>query len=73
MIVSSLLDLFFSLMLGLFSGLDFVGLPLSWLNGLQNILAYGVWIVGADLMAVFISVIAFWWIFKFIGEVFFIM
>lgn len=66
MIVESVVDLFFSVMTMAFSGLEIVGLPLQTINTLQTIVVYGVWVVGADIMALFVGLIVGWWAMKFI-------
>ena len=73
MIVESVVNLFFRLFLGFFGGLEFVKLPTELINALQSILVYGVWVVGADLFALFVGTIVAWWIIKFtIGLVVFV-
>lgn len=66
MIVEGLVGLFFELISVAFSGLEIIGLPLQIINTLQTILVYGVWIVGADIMAIFTSLIVGWWLIKFL-------
>lgn len=61
MIVENLIDLFFNVLSGLFSGFQFIGLPLDLISTLETILSYGVWIVGADIMALFVASVVFWW------------
>ena len=60
MIVESLLHFAVNFIQMLFSGLHFVSLPLDLLTVLFDILCYGTWIVGADLMAIALASIAFW-------------
>ena len=64
MIVQSVVDLFFNTFSLAFSGLELVGLPLSAINALGSILSYGVWIVGADIMATFVAMVVGWWSIK---------
>ena len=66
MIVESVVDLFFSVMTMAFGGLEIIGLPLQTINTLQTILVYGVWVVGADIMALFVGLVVGWWGMKFI-------
>ena len=54
MIVETIVDIFFNSLLGFFNGLELIGLPFQLINTLSTILVYGVWIVGADIMALFI-------------------
>lgn len=61
MIVRTLTDLFFSLFRGLFSSLDFLSLPTSAIQTLSTILVYGNWIVGVDIMILFVGSVVFWW------------
>lgn len=65
MIVSGLAGLFYKILLWALSGMEFVGLPFALINALQTILVYGVWIVGADILALFISTVVGWWTIKF--------
>lgn len=65
MLVSSAVDLFFGLFSGLFDGLAFLGLPYDLINVLGSVLCYGTWIIGADLMALIVGAIVFWWGVKF--------
>lgn len=66
MIVESVVDLFFALMSQAFAGLEIIGLPYQVINTLQTILVYGTWIVGADILAIFVSTIVSWWTIKFV-------
>lgn len=65
MIVESIIDLFFNSLTLAFHGMEIVGLPFQVISVLQTILCYGVWIVGADIMAIFVSLIVGWWVVKF--------
>ena len=65
MIVEGLLGLVTSLLFGLFSGFEAVKLPLELLGVLSTLLQYGVWVVGADIMALVFSSLFFWWGLKF--------
>ena len=66
MIVESIVDVFFSTISMAFSGLEIVGLPLQTINTLSTILVYGVWVVGADILALFVGFIVGWWGIKFL-------
>ena len=73
MIVESVVDLFFSVLSTAFAGFEIIGLPYQFINTLATILTYGTWIVGADIMALFVGNIVGWWIIKFtIGLVLFL-
>lgn len=66
MIVTSLLDLFFNILRLAFSGLEVIHLPMQLINTLQTITVYGIWIVGADILGYFVTMIVGWWAIKFI-------
>ena len=65
MIVESVVDLFFALFSTAVSGLEIIGLPYQFINTLSTIFVYGTWVVGADIMALFVAQIVGWWIIKF--------
>lgn len=65
MIVEGLVGLFFDMLSLAFRGMEIVGLPFQLISVLQTILCYGVWIVGADIMAIFVSLVVGWWAVKF--------
>lgn len=60
MIVESLVDMFINLMLLVCDTISLVPLPVALMNVLFDILCYGTWIIGADFMAIFLSVIVGW-------------
>lgn len=64
MIVESMVDLFFGLLRNLLGGFEIIGLPYQYINVLNTITAYGVWIIGADVMAIFVTTIIAWWTIK---------
>lgn len=64
MIVQSVVDLFFAVLGNAFGALEVIGLPLQYINTLQTILVYGVWVVGADIMALFVTMVVGWWTVK---------
>ncbi len=64
MIFEGAIDLFFGLFRTLFSAIEVVNLPTELIGTLSTILAYGNWVVGVDLMAIFASSVVFWWVFK---------
>ena len=45
---------------GLFSLFQIVDLPVNFIDVLLDILCYGVWVVGADLIAIILSNVVFW-------------
>lgn len=61
MIGEVLIDLFFSLLTGLFSTFELIALPTQFISTLETIMSYGVWIVGADIMVLFAGSVVFWW------------
>lgn len=61
MIGETLIDLFLGLFSGLFGALEFVNLPVQTIGVLTTILAYGNWIVGIDIMALFVGSVVLWW------------
>lgn len=65
MIVESVLGLFFSVLRLALSGFEIIGLPYQYINVLSTIMSYGIWIVGVDVMAIFISCVVGWWAIKF--------
>lgn len=64
MIVESLVNLFLGILRGALSGFEMVGLPLQYINTLNTILVYGNWVVGVDIMALFVGTVVFWWAIK---------
>lgn len=65
MIIETVLSFSCYIIQGLFSGLQFFTLPVDYLTVLLDILCYGVWVIGADLMALTIVNITGWLTFKF--------
>lgn len=61
MIIEFLVDLCIGLLRGLFAGFEILNLPLEVVGTLSSILSFGVWIVGADIMGIFIGSVVFWW------------
>lgn len=66
MIVETIVDFFFASLSQAFLGLEIIGLPMQYINTLQTILVYGTWVVGADIMAIFVALIVGWWTIKMI-------
>lgn len=65
MIVESLLRWFSNFMQLMFSSFQAFTLPVELLAVLIELLAYGTWVIGADLMAIVIANIVFWMATKF--------
>lgn len=61
MIGEVLIDMFFGIFGTLFGALEFVQLPTQLIGTLTTILAYGNWIVGIDIMALFVGSVVLWW------------
>lgn len=64
MIGESLIDLFFNIFRTAIAGIEFINLPTQLIGTLSTILAYGNWVVGIDIMALFVGSVVFWWVFK---------
>lgn len=61
MIVENMIEHFLASIMAVFSLVDVVGLPLDAIDALSTIMCYGVWVVGADILALFAgSVVAVW-------------
>lgn len=61
MIGELLIDLCFSTFRVLFMGLEVITLPTQLIGTLATIICYGVWIVGADIMGLFVGSVVLWW------------
>lgn len=61
MIGELLIDLFFGIFRVMFGAVEMLSLPTQLISTLGTILAYGTWIVGIDVMAVFVGTVVFWW------------
>ena len=61
MVVETLVDLFLNFVMFAFESFNFFELPLSLISTLSNILAYGTWIIGIDVMALFVGSVVSWW------------
>lgn len=64
MIGETLIDLCFRVFRLAFGAFEFFNLPTQLVGTLSTILAYGTWIVGVDIMALFVGSVLFWWTFK---------
>lgn len=63
MIGETLIDLFFNIFRGLFSTINFLSLPVDLIGTLSTWLAYGNWVVGLDVIGIFVASVVFWWVF----------
>lgn len=73
MITSTLLSWFFSLLTHLLNGFDILSLPSNFITLISNVVVYGTWVIGADLLGIIISTAVWWWTLKLvIGIVLFI-
>lgn len=63
MIGEALIDLFFGIFRFAFSTFEFFSLPTQTVSVLSTILVYGNWVVGVDIMALFVGSVIFWWTF----------
>lgn len=61
MIGEALIDLCFSIFRGLFTAMEFVSLPTQLISTLSTITAYGVWVVGADILGLLFASVVGWW------------
>lgn len=61
MIGELLIDLFLGIFRLLFSAIEFVRLPVDLIGSLSTILAYGNWIVGIDVLGLFVGSVVLWW------------
>ena len=61
MIIELLVDFGCNIISSLFDGLAFFSLPINLISVLYQILCYGSWVVGADLLLVFASCVVLWW------------
>lgn len=73
MITSTLLSWFFSFLTHLLNGFDVLSLPSNFITLISNVVVYGTWVIGADLLGIIISTAVWWWTLKLvIGIVLFI-
>lgn len=61
MIGETLIDLCIGVLRGLFGVLEIVNLPTQLIGTLGNILVYGNWVVGTDVLLLFVGSVVFWW------------
>lgn len=55
------IDLFFNIFRLLFGAMELVNLPTHAITTLGSIIVYGNWIVGIDILALFVGTVVFWW------------
>lgn len=61
MIVESIVGFACSFIERMFSAFEFVGLPLDLLNVFSQFLQLGIWVVGSDIITIFVASVVFWW------------
>lgn len=61
MIIETLVDVFLAMLRTSFSMLEFITLPTQTIGYIATFCAYGNWIVGLDIVALFCTTIVFWW------------
>ena len=49
----------------IFSAFEMIALPVDLISTLYNILCYGSWVVGSDVLLLFVGSVTFWWSVKF--------
>lgn len=66
MIVENTCAIILNLFINSLDGVSFVGVDPALLEPLTEILIYGIWVIGADLVAIFAASVVTWWTVKFI-------
>lgn len=61
MIGEALIDLFFGIFRLLFGAFELFSLPTQLISTLGTILVYGNWVVGVDVLGLFVGSVVFWW------------
>lgn len=64
MILETLINVFCAMLDGLLSGLSLVQIPVQGIQALATVTGYGSYVVGADLLLCFASVVSAWMLFK---------
>lgn len=64
MILEALINVFCAMLDGLLSGLSLVQIPVQGIQVLATVTGYGSYVVGADLLLCFASVVSAWMLFK---------
>lgn len=67
MIVEGLLEIICDLIIGLLSGFNALDLDLSVITALLDVIGYGVYIIGGDLLLWFAGCVFAWTSFKFVA------
>ena len=60
MILESLMQAFYNVILSLFSLFDILSLPSNFISLISNVLVYGIWVVGNDLLSIVIACVVYW-------------
>lgn len=61
MITETLIDFVIGIFRVMFGALEFINIPYQLMSTLSTILVYGNWVVGADIMILFVGSVVFWW------------
>lgn len=64
MILETIINIFCGILDGLLTGFEFVQIPKQGIEALATVTAYGSYVVGADLLLCFVSVVTTWIIVK---------
>ena len=64
MILETLINIFCVMLDGLLSGFEIIQIPKQGIEALATVTAYGSYVVGADLLLCFASVVATWMLMK---------
>lgn len=64
MILETLINIFCVMLDGLLSGFEYIQIPKQGIEALATVTAYGSYVVGADLLLCFASVVATWMLIK---------
>ena len=64
MILETIINIFCVMLDGLLSGFELVQIPKQGIEALATVTAYGSYVVGADLLLCFASVVATWMLIK---------
>lgn len=65
MILEGLAGFAMNILSFIFDGFNFLSLPVSLISTLINIMKYGAWVLGGDLVAIVFGTVFFWLTFKF--------
>lgn len=64
MILETLINIFCVMLDGLLAGFEYIQIPKQGIEALATVTAYGSYVVGADLLLCFASVVATWMLMK---------